>query len=223
MAGHVGIALGTAFGWLNGFVITKCGIPSFIMTLATQLIARGAILALTDAKPFSGLGDFNWFGKGYIGPVPVPILIWVLFAAITWLVLNRMRLGRHMYAVGGNANAARASGIKVDAVKRKAFAFAGAMAGLGGVILMARVNSGQPTGGEGLEFSAITAAIIGGTSMSGGIGNIYGTVAGALFVGFLTNIMTRSTSTPTIRRTAGRHHRAGPSIIDVKVRNTKKA
>lgn len=222
LAGLVGIAIGTGFGWVNGIVITKCGIPSFIMTLATQLVARGAILALTDAKPFSGLGDFNWYGKGYIGPLPVPILIWIIFAVITWMVLNVMRFGRHMYAVGGNANAARASGIRVESVRRRAFAFAGAMAGLGGVILMARVNSAQPTGGVGLEFSAITAAIIGGTSMSGGIGNVYGTVAGALFVGFLTNIMTINNVNSYYQSIVQGTIIALAVIIDVKVRGRNK-
>lgn len=219
----VGVAIGMTFGWINGYVITKFAIPSFIMTLATQLIARGGILALTDAKPFSGLGKLTWFGQGYIGPVPVPIIIWIILIVITGVILNKMRFGRHMYAVGGNANAAKASGIKVDSVKRRAFAFAGAMAGLGGVILMARVNSGQPTGGEGLEFSAITAVIIGGTSMSGGVGNIYGTVAGALFVGFLTNIMTITNVNSYYQKIVQGVIIALAVIIDVKVRNKKKS
>lgn len=126
-----GVLIGFALGWFNGFVITYFKIPSFIMTLSTQLCARGAILALTDAKPFSGLGNLVWMGQGYVGVAPVPLLIWILFVVITGIILNKMRFGRHMYAVGGNANAAKASGIKVDSVKRKAFAFAGAMAGLG--------------------------------------------------------------------------------------------
>lgn len=223
LAAVLGVVLGMTLGWFNGFIITRFGIPSFIMTLATQLIARGAILALTDAKPFSGLKGFTWFGQGYIGPVPVPIVIWIFLIAVTGIILNKMRFGRHLYAVGGNTNAARASGIKVASIKRRAFAFAGAAAGLGGVILMARVNSGQPTGGEGLEFNAITAVIIGGTSMSGGVGNIYGTVAGALFVGFLTNIMTITNVNSYYQKIVQGAIIALAVIIDVKVRNKKKS
>ncbi|MCK9312013.1 MAG: ABC transporter permease [Bacteroidales bacterium] len=222
LAGLVGIVLGTAIGFLNGFVITKFRIPSFIMTLATQLIARGAILALTDAKPFSGLKGFVWYGQGYVGPMPVPILIWLVCIFFTWLLLNRLRTGRYIYAAGGNANAAKASGINVDAIKMKAFAFGGMMAGLGGVILMARVNSGQPTGGEGLEFSAITAVILGGTSMSGGVGNIYGTVAGALIIGFLTNIMTINNVNSYYQQIVQGVIIAIAVIIDVNIRNKKK-
>lgn len=186
----VGLLLGGLFGLLNGAVITKCKIPSFIMTLAVQQIARGAILVITKADPISNLGAFSWIGQGYIGPIPAPIIIWVLVLAMTWFILNKLRFGRHLYAVGGNQNAAKASGIRVDRIKTIAMVFAGIMSGLGGVMLMSRVNSGQPTGAEGLEFDAITAVIIGGTSMNGGTGNIYGTVAGVLFVAVLTNIMT---------------------------------
>lgn len=218
-----GLLIGTTFGWVNGFVITKFGIPSFIMTLATQLAARGAILAITDAKPFSGLGNMTWFGQGYVGPIPVPVILWLIMIVFTWLILNKLRFGRHLYAVGGNSDAAKASGIRVDSIKRRAFAFAGAMAGLGGVILMARVNSGQPTGGEALEFDAITAVIIGGTSMSGGVGNIYGTVAGALFVGFLTNIMTITNVNSYYQKIVQGIIIAIAVIIDVKVRNKKKS
>ncbi len=185
-----GIIIGGLIGFFNGAVITGCNIPSFIMTLATQQAARGAILTITKAKPISKLEGFTWFGQGYIGPVPVPILIWIIVLVITGFILNKMRFGRYIYAVGGNKVAAQASGIKVKRIITKCFTFAGLMSGLGGVVLMARVNSGQPNGGEQLEFDAITAVIIGGTSMSGGVGNIYGTIAGALFVGFLINIMT---------------------------------
>lgn len=186
----VGLIIGAGFGFLNGIVVTKCRIPSFIMTLATQQVARGAILVITNAQPISKLEDFTWVGQGYIGFIPVPVIIWIIILLFSWFVLNKMRFGRYLYAVGGNSDAAKASGILVDKVKTKAMTFAGVLSGLGGVILMSRVNSGQPTSAEGLEFDAITAVIIGGTSMNGGVGNIYGMVAGVLFVGVLTNIMT---------------------------------
>ena len=189
------------------------------MTLATQQAARGAILTITKAKPISKLEGFTWFGQGYIGPVPVPILIWIIVLVITGFILNKMRFGRYIYAVGGNKVAAQASGIKVKRIITKCFTFAGLMSGQGGVVLMARVNSGQPNGGEQLEFDAITAVIIGGTSMSGGVGNIYGTIAGALFVGFLINIMTLLNVSAYFQQIVKGAIIALAVIIDVKVRN----
>lgn len=214
-----GIIIGGLIGFFNGAVITGCNIPSFIMTLATQQAARGAILMITKAKPISKLEGFTWFGQGYIGPVPVPILIWIIVLVITGFILNKMRFGRYIYAVGGNKVAAQASGIKVKRIITKCFTFAGLMSGLGGVVLMARVNSGQPNGGEQLEFDAITAVIIGGTSMSGGVGNIYGTIAGALFVGFLINIMTLLNVSAYFQQIVKGAIIALAVIIDVKVRN----
>lgn len=214
-----GIIIGGLIGFFNGAVITGCNIPSFIMTLATQQAARGAILTITKAKPISNLEGFTWFGQGYIGPVPVPILIWIIVLLITGFILNKMRFGRYIYAVGGNKVAAQASGIKVKRIITKCFTFAGLMSGLGGVVLMARVNSGQPNGGEQLEFDAITAVIIGGTSMSGGVGNIYGTIAGALFVGFLINIMTLLNVSAYFQQIVKGAIIALAVIIDVKVRN----
>lgn len=217
-----GMVIGAILGFVNGFIITKCAIPSFIMTLATQQAARGAILAITKAKPIPGLGNFTWFGQGYIGPIPVPIIIWIIVLIITGFILNKMRFGRYVYAVGGNKVAAQASGIKVKSIITKCFTFSGLMAGLGGVVLMARVNSGQPNGGEQLEFDAITAVIIGGTSMSGGVGNIYGTIAGALFVGFLINIMTLLNVGAYYQQIVKGLIIALAVIIDVKVRSSKK-
>lgn len=217
-----GLVIGGIIGLLNGAIITSCNIPSFIMTLATQQAARGAILAITKAKPISKLGAFTWFGQGYLGPVPIPIIIWVVILIITGFLLNKMRFGRYIYAVGGNKVAAQASGIKVKRIITKCFTFAGLMSGLGGVVLMARVNSGQPNGGEQLEFDAITAVIIGGTSMSGGVGNIYGTIAGALFVGFLINIMTLLNVSAYFQQIVKGVIIALAVIIDVKVRSSKK-
>ena len=221
-AAAAGLALGAGFGFLNGIIVTKCRIPSFIMTLATQQIARGAILAITDSKPITGLGDFTWLGQEYIGPVPVAVVLFLIILILTWFILNRLRFGRYMYAVGGNREAAKASGISVDSVKTRAMTFAGIMSALGGIILMSRVNSGQPTGGEDLEFDAITAVIIGGTSMSGGVGNIYGTVAGILFVGVLTNIMTLLDISSYFQQIVQGVIIALAVIIDSRVRNSKK-
>lgn len=222
LAVAAGLGIGLALGFINGFVITRFRIPSFIMTLATLQAARGGILALTKAQPITGLGNFTWIGQGYVGPVPVPVIILVIILAISWLILNKLRFGRYIYAVGGNSNAAQASGISVAAIKTKAFMFQGLMAGLGGIILMSRLNSGQPTGGIGYEFEAITAVIIGGTSMSGGIGHLYGTVAGALFVAVLVNIMTLTNVSAYYQQIVQGIIIAIAVIIDVRVRSAKK-
>ncbi|MFV0364173.1 MAG: ABC transporter permease [Suipraeoptans sp.] len=219
----VGIMCGVAFGFLNGWVITTAGIPPFIMTLATQFIGRGAILAITDAQPVVGFdSSFTVFGQGYIGPIPLPVVIMLVVLAVYWFMMNRMRFGRYVYAVGGNEDAARASGINSKWIKIKAFVFAGGAAGLAGVILMSRLNSGQPTGGEQYEFDAITAAIIGGTSMSGGVGKVYGTVVGALFVGVLLNIMTQMDVSAYYQRIVKGAIIALAVIIDSQVRRARK-
>lgn len=219
-----GILIGAACGFINGWVITTCGIPDFIMTLAMQFICRGTVLAMTDAQPVFGFDkSFTVFGQGRIGPVPVPTIIMVVVLIIYWIMMNRRRFGRYVYAVGGNAEAARSSGINVKWVKIKAYLFAGAAAGLGGVILMSRMNSGQPNGGEQYEFDAITAAIIGGTSMSGGTGKVYGVVVGALFVGVLLNIMTQMDVSAYYQKIVKGAIIALAVIIDVQVRRSKKA
>lgn len=223
-----GILCGAVFGFLNGWIITAAGIPSFIMTLASQFIGRGAVLAYTNAQPVNGFDkSFTVFGQGRlsVGPlsIPIPILIMVVVLVFYWLLMNRRRFGRYVYAVGGNEDAARASGINTKWVKIKAFLFAGAAAGLAGVILMSRLNSGQPNGGDQYEFDAITAAIIGGTSMSGGVGKVYGVVVGALFVGVLLNIMTQLNVSAYYQKIVKGAIIALAVIIDAQVRRGKKA
>ncbi|UWP60107.1 ABC transporter permease [Ruminococcus gauvreauii] len=220
----VGILIGAFCGFINGLVITSCGIPDFIMTLASQFICRGAVLAITQAQPISGFDEsYTVFGQGYVGPIPVPTIILILVLIFYWVLMNRRRFGRYVYAVGGNTDAARASGINTKKVKTQAYLFAGAAAGLAGVILMSRMNSGQPNGGEQYEFDAITAAIIGGTSMNGGTGKVYGVVVGALFVGVLLNIMTQMDVSAYWQKIVKGLIIALAVIIDVQVRKTRKA
>ena len=185
----VGLVVGAIVGALNGLVVVKFRIPSFIMTLATMQMARGAILQYTNGIPVSQLGDFTVFGQGYWGPIPISVFIMIFVIFLTAFFLFKTRFGRYLYAVGGNIDAARASGIKTGKVKFLAFLYAGIMSGLGGILLMSRMNSGQPIAGEGYEFDAVTAIVLGGTSMSGGIGTVWGTVTGAFIVGILNNIM----------------------------------
>lgn len=184
-----GIGAGVVVGLVNGYVITYFKIPSFIMTLAMTTVARGAILLYTAGVPVSGLGDFQVIGQGNIGPVPISVLILIFVVMVSWVLLNRTKFGRHVYAVGGNAKAALASGINTDGVLRRAFVFNGILVSIAGIVLMSRINSGQPAGGVSYEFDAITAVVVGGTSLMGGTGTITGTVIGAMIIGVINNIL----------------------------------
>jgi inositol transport system permease protein len=190
------LALGVIMGLINGFVITTFKIPAFIMTLATNTIARGAVLLITGGIPVTGMGEkFLLIGQGVIFPnlpVPIPISVLILIGLtiICWVILNKTRFGRHVYAVGGNENAAIASGINSKAVIRKAFILDGILTAIAGVLFVSRMNSGQPGAGSGYEFQAVTAVVVGGTSLAGGVGNILGTIIGALIVGIINNIQT---------------------------------
>ncbi|WP_322047929.1 ABC transporter permease [Paraburkholderia sp. J67] len=185
----VGIAIGSACGLVNGWIVTRFNTPAFIATLAMQTAARGGALMLTSGQNIYELDKFTGWGQGSVLGVPSPVIFLVLIALLTWYVLNHTRLGRYIYAIGGNQEAARASGIRITRIKMAAFLLNGALVGLAGVLYMSRVNAGLPNAGIGFEFDAMTAAIIGGTSFSGGIGTAIGTLAGAFIMGFLGNIM----------------------------------
>jgi inositol transport system permease protein len=152
-------------------------------------MARGAVLELTQGQNVLQLGDFILIGQGNLGLLPIPVLALIAITVVIWYLMNQTRYGRAVYAVGGNEEAARAAGIAVESVKYKAFIVNGALVGVAGVIFMSRVNAGLPNAGVGYELQAITAPIIGGTSFSGGVGTVLGTLAGALIVGILGNIM----------------------------------
>ena len=183
-----GAVIGLVIGVFNGFVICRTTIPPFIVTLATMNIARGLAKVYTGGSPVRVVTkEWQFIGAGYIGPVPVPVIIMIIVIIITALLMNKTKLGRHIYAVGGNTQAAEFSGIKVARVKFIVHAYAGLMAGLAGIILASRMYSGQPTAGEGAEMDAIAAVVVGGTSMAGGSGKIGGTIIGALIIGVLNN------------------------------------
>jgi inositol transport system permease protein len=183
------IALGTVIGSINGFIITKFGIPAFIMTLAVTTAARGSALLFTGGIPVAKMGpSFLVLGQGNIGVIPVSVIILLVLFIITWVFLNKTRFGRYVYAVGGNENAAIASGVKSKNVILKAFILDGILTAIAGVVLMSRMNSGQPSAAVGYEFDAITAVVVGGTSLSGGSGSLVGTVIGAVIVGIINNV-----------------------------------
>ena len=183
-----GVLIGVLFGLFNVFVISKTTIPPFIVTLATMNIARGLAGVYTGGSPVRVVSkEWQFVGAGYIGGIPVPVIIMFVVYVISLLILNRTKFGRHVYAVGGNVTAAEFSGIKVTRVKFIVYLYTGIMAGIAGIILASRMYSGQPTAGEGAEMDAIAAVVVGGTSMAGGSGKLGGTLIGALIIGVLNN------------------------------------
>ena len=182
------IAVGAAVGLFNGFIICKTDIPPFIVTLASMNITKGIALVLTGGAPIRCMTDaFKFPGAGYVGPVPTPVILMVVIFVIAALMINKTQLGRHIYAVGGNVQAAKFSGISVQKVKFIVYAYTGVMAGIAGVVIASRLYSGQPTAGDGAEMDAIASVVVGGTSMSGGSGRIGGTLIGVLIIGVLNN------------------------------------
>lgn len=183
-----GLAVGGALGFTNGVLIAKFRIAPFIATLGMMTTARGLALIYSDGRPVSLLEDpYNNIGQGSILGVPVPIILFAVVAIVAHMVLNYTRFGRYVYAVGGNEQAARVSGIRINRLTLWIYTISGVLAGLAGVILSARIGSGNPQLGTGIELDAITAAVIGGTSFKGGIGTVWGTAVGALIIGIINN------------------------------------
>lgn len=189
LAFAVGLIVGVLCNFINGILVRRFNIPAFIATLAMMTMARGVALLFTKGQNIYQIGDYVWFGQGNIGFVPIPVVFMIFIGILTWYILGHTAFGRSLYAVGGNEEAARASGINIGRIKVGAYLINGIFVGLAGIILMARTNVGAPNSGQGYEFEALTAAIIGGTSFSGGLGTAGGTLAGAFIVGFLNNIM----------------------------------
>ena len=183
-----GIIVGAATGLINGTLIAYLGLPAFIITLGALTYIRGFSYSLTDAQPLiaSDLG-FKGLGNGAIAGIPTPVVLMVLVYVVLWFILERTKFGRHVYAIGGNKEAARLAGIKVKWTLVRVYLIMGACAGLAGIIFAARVESGQPKAGEGYELDAIAAVVLGGTALMGGRGRIIGTLIGALIIGVLSN------------------------------------
>jgi ribose transport system permease protein len=184
-----GIVVGTAFGACNGLLITRIGLPPFIATLGTLSIGRGLIYVITRGYPVTAPRDqlLLEIGQGYVGRVPMPVIIMVGVTIIATFFLGKTTLGRYIYAVGGNEEAARLSGINVNGVKMFVYTASGFLASVSGIILLSRLVSAQPTAGLGQELPVIAASIIGGTSLIGGEGTALGAVLGAAIVGVLEN------------------------------------
>jgi ribose transport system permease protein len=183
-----GILTGSFLGAFNGWAITKFKVPPFVATLAMLTIARGLTMLWTQGFPISGLGDtFLFFGTGWLLGIPVPVWISGIIVLIAVLITNKTRLGRYIYAIGGNESASKLSGINVNRVKIIVYTIAGALAAIGGILVTSRLDSAQPNAGTSYELDSIAAVVIGGTSLSGGRGSILGTVQGAIIIGVLNN------------------------------------
>ena len=184
----IGLLSGAIFGMFNGILIAKTTIPPFIVTLASQNIAKGIAYVFSQGKPIRCMTDaWKFLGAGYVAGIPTPVITMLIVFLLSVLFLNRTRIGRHIYAVGGNATAAKFSGIDTVRVKFIVHTISGLFAGLAGITIASRLYSGTCTSGDGAENDAIAAVIIGGTSMAGGSGKLGGTLIGALIIGILNN------------------------------------
>jgi ribose transport system permease protein len=164
--------------------------PPFVVTLCSMTVCRGSAYLISDGKPVPvNLKEFNFLGNGYLGSIPLPVIFTVLCLVLCIILLNRTKFGKYVYALGGNRDAARYSGINIQSVEIRVYALCGVLSALAGIILAARMYSGQPTSASGYELDAIAATVIGGTSMAGGIGAVGGTFLGALIIGILYNGM----------------------------------
>jgi ribose transport system permease protein len=185
---------GLALGAVSGLIITYGAVQPFIATLVTMTVLRGAVLVFTNGTPIdasSGAASnaFGNLGAGYLFGIPIPVIAAAIVFAGCWLGLTQTRFGRYVYAIGGNENVTRLSGVNVTLIKIVVYAVSGLLSALAGIILTARLESAQPTAGVGYELDAIAAVVVGGTSLAGGIGSMTGTLIGALIIGILNNAL----------------------------------
>jgi len=188
----VGIGIAALLGITNGILVAKARIQPFIVTLAMMIAARGTVLGVTGEQSVGiaqGATGLVWLGRGWLGPLPVPVLLLVGAYGIGWLVLRYTAFGRHVYAVGDDENAARLLGLRVDRVLVGTYGLSGALAGLAGVVLVGRLGAGQPVAGMGWELDAIAAVVLGGTALTGGQGGVGLTLVGVVLLGVILNLL----------------------------------
>ena len=184
----VGILVGVGCGAIVGLIVSRFAVPAFVATLGMLSAARGMTLIYGGGRPVPALTpEFRWIGTGNILGIPMPVVILAVVFIVSWWVLTRTRFGRYIYAVGGNPHAAKTSGINVSRIRFTVYAISGALSGLAGMILSARTGSALPQAGIAYELDAIAAVVIGGTSLSGGVGRVTGTLIGALIIGVMNN------------------------------------
>ncbi|MFT5874470.1 MAG: ribose transport system permease protein [Clostridium sp.] len=184
----VALAIGSIIGLINGVLVSKGRIQAFIVTLATMTIFRGVTYVYTNGTPISRLGQsFSSIGNKEVLRLPVPVIFTIIVFGIAFYILSQTRYGRYVYALGGNEDSARLSGINTDKIKTLVYVISGATAALSGIIVTSRIGSASPNAGVGFELDAIAAVVVGGTSLSGGEGSVVGTIIGALIIGVLNN------------------------------------
>jgi inositol transport system permease protein len=195
------VLVGTAGGFIQGMAITRLKVPPFVVTLGGMSAWRGAALLFGNGGPISGFDtSYVWWGQGKIGPIPIPVIIFLICAVACHIVLRYTRYGRQVYAVGGNPEAARLSGLNVPRIILSVYVLTGFFAGLGAFILSARLNSAESVAGTGYELTVIASVVIGGTSLFGGVGTIFGAVVGTLLIGVLLNGLVLMEVSPYIQQ-----------------------
>ena len=190
LASCIGLLLGAACGAINGLLVSFGRIAPFIATLATMILFRGIAQEYSQSKPISINVDgfFNEIGSGYLfDTIPVPVVLMLLVYFMLWFVLKKTRFGRHVYALGGSEDVARISGLKVRSLKLWVYTLSGLMSGLAALVVTSRLSSASPNAGAMYELDAIAAVVLGGTSLSGGRGWIFGTLVGVVLLGILSN------------------------------------
>jgi len=188
LALSAGLGLGAVAGLVNGVIITKAKVPPFVATLGMMTVARGLSLTYTEGRPITGLPDgFRFIGTGSLGPIPMPIIVAAITFLLGYILLTRTRVGEYILALGNSPVAARYAGIATDRYTTVVYVVAGLLSALAGIILVARLNSAQPTAGLAYEFDAIAAVVVGGTSFAGGEGGLGGTLLGVLVIAVLNN------------------------------------
>ena len=184
------LVIAAGVGLLNGFLVAYVGVPALITTLAMMTILRGLSFVLCGGMPVWGLPEsFKKLGQGYAGPIPIPVIIMVFIFVIGWLFLNRTKTGRYIYGLGGNKEAVRLSGVKTVRIETLVYVISALLTGLAGIIMLSRINTGQPKIGTGYEMDVITAVVLGGVSIMGGEGTLIGVFIGVLITGVLSNGM----------------------------------
>ena len=190
VAAAIALLAGFMIGTLNGFLIAKFRITFVIVTLAMMTVLRGAGYILTGGLPIIGFPELAFLARGYIGPVPIPVLLMFFIYLACHIILTHTRLGRYVYALGSNEEASRLAGININFYKIAVFSLSGFLSAFAGLIYVSRLNSAQPSVAFGIELDVIAAVVIGGTSLTGGEGSIWGTFLGALIIGILANGLT---------------------------------
>lgn len=194
LAVTIALIIGALVGLISGIIISKGKVQPFIATLVTMTVLRGATLVFTNGKPITLASDkssevFSKIGAGYFLGIPIPVYLMALVFIIAYYVLTQTRLGRYVYALGGNEEASKLSGLNVSKIKSSVYAISGMLAALAGVVITSRLSSANPNAGVGYELDAIAAVVLGGTSLAGGAGSILGTIVGALIIGILSNAL----------------------------------